>query len=90
MGIGGSHYPFRLLTPPERPPFFRAQQSGDRMQQEVVLALLAREPSHDYELRGRLSQALGPLGDVLDAGQVWVTLRRLGRAGTRDLVAEIL
>ncbi len=60
------------------------------MQQEVVLALLAREPSHDYELRDRLSRARSPLGDVLDAGQVWVTLRRLGWAGTRDLVAEIL
>jgi len=51
------------------------------MQQEVVLALLAKEPSHGYELRGRLSQALGPLGDVLNAGQVYVTLTRLEKAG---------
>ena len=29
--------------------------------QEVVLALLAKEPSHGYELRGRLQDALGPL-----------------------------
>ena len=27
------------------------------MQQEVVLALLAKEPSHGYELRARLRQA---------------------------------
>ena len=33
------------------------------MQQEVVLALLAKEPSHGYQLRGRLRDALGPLGD---------------------------
>lgn len=51
------------------------------MQQEAVLALLAKEPSHGYELRGRLGQALGPLGDVLNAGQVYVTLRRLEKAG---------
>ena len=30
------------------------------MQQEVVLAMLAKEPSHGYELRARLRQALGP------------------------------
>ena len=33
------------------------------MQQEVVLAMLAKEPSHGYELRARLRDALGPLGD---------------------------
>jgi DNA-binding PadR family transcriptional regulator len=51
------------------------------MQQEVVLALLAKEPSYGYELRGRLRQALGPLGDDLNAGQVYVTLTRLEKAG---------
>ena len=30
------------------------------MQQEVVLAMLAKEPSHGYELRARLARALGP------------------------------
>jgi DNA-binding PadR family transcriptional regulator len=29
--------------------------------QEAVLALLAKEPSHGYELRARLRQALGPV-----------------------------
>jgi hypothetical protein len=30
-----------------------------------VLAMLAKEPSHGYELRARLRQALGPLGDAM-------------------------
>jgi DNA-binding PadR family transcriptional regulator len=51
------------------------------MQQEVVLALLAKEPSHGYELRARLRQALGPLGDAMNAGQVYVVLTRLEKAG---------
>jgi DNA-binding PadR family transcriptional regulator len=51
------------------------------MQQEAVLALLAKEPSHGYELRARLQQALGPLGDAMNAGQIYVTLTRLEKAG---------
>ncbi len=51
------------------------------MRQEVVLALLAKEPSHGYELRGRLRQALGPLGDALNDGQIYVILSRLEKAG---------
>jgi DNA-binding PadR family transcriptional regulator len=51
------------------------------MQQEVVLAMLAKEPSHGYELRARLRQALGPLGEGLNRGHVYVTLSRLERAG---------
>lgn len=51
------------------------------MQQEVVLAMLAKEPSHGYELRARLRDALGPLGDGMNAGQVYVTLTRLEKAG---------
>jgi DNA-binding PadR family transcriptional regulator len=51
------------------------------VQQEVVLALLAKEPSHGYQLRARLRQALGPLGDAMNDGQVYVTLSRLEKAG---------
>ncbi|MFC6080710.1 PadR family transcriptional regulator [Sphaerisporangium aureirubrum] len=51
------------------------------MQQEVVLAMLAKEPSHGYQLRARLRDALGPLGDAMNAGQVYVTLNRLEKAG---------
>jgi DNA-binding PadR family transcriptional regulator len=51
------------------------------VQQEVVLALLAKEPSHGYQLRSRLQQALGPAGDAMNAGQIYVTLTRLEKAG---------
>jgi len=51
------------------------------MQQEVVLAMLAKEPTHGYELRARLKQALGPVGEELNAGQIYVTLTRLEKAG---------
>ena len=52
-----------------------------RVVQEVLLALLAKERSHGYQLRGRLQLALGPLADALNAGQVYVTLGRLEKAG---------
>src|ERR1700722_589328 len=51
------------------------------MQQEVVLAILAKEPSYGYQLRARLGEALGPLGDAMNAGQIYVTLGRLEKAG---------
>jgi DNA-binding PadR family transcriptional regulator len=51
------------------------------MRQEVVLAMLAKEPSHGYELRARLRQALGPLGEAMNPGQIYVTLTRLEKAG---------
>lgn len=51
------------------------------MRQEVVLAMLAKEPSHGYELRTRLRDALGPVGDAMNPGQVYVTLTRLEKAG---------
>ncbi|WP_433362468.1 PadR family transcriptional regulator [Actinoplanes sp. CA-142083] len=51
------------------------------MQQEVVLAMLAKEPTHGYQLRARLREALGPLGEGMNAGQVYVTLTRLEKAG---------
>jgi DNA-binding PadR family transcriptional regulator len=50
------------------------------MQQEVVLAMLAKEPSHGYELRARLRHALGPLGEAMNPGHVYVTLTRLETA----------
>lgn len=49
--------------------------------QDVVLALLAKEPSHGYDLRARLVAALGPLGETLNAGQIYVTLTRLEKSG---------
>ena len=51
------------------------------MQQEVVLAMLAKEPSSGSRLRVRLNDALGPLSEALNAGQIYVTLGRLEKAG---------
>jgi DNA-binding PadR family transcriptional regulator len=51
------------------------------MQQEVVLAMLAKEPSHGYELRTRLAQALGPVAEGISEAQMYVTLTRLGKGG---------
>lgn len=45
-----------------------------------MLAFLAKEPCHGYELWTRLQRSLGPLGDTLNTGQVYMTLRRLERA----------
>jgi DNA-binding PadR family transcriptional regulator len=51
------------------------------VQQEVVLAMLAKEPSSGARLRVRLNDALGPLGDAVNDGQIYVTLSRLEGAG---------
>ncbi len=48
--------------------------------QEVLLALLAKEPAHAYQLRAQLQMALGPLADALNGGHVYVTLNRLEKA----------
>lgn len=52
-----------------------------RIVQEVLLALLAREPAHAYKLRARLALALGPLAASMNDGQVYVTVTRLEKAG---------
>ena len=49
--------------------------------QDIVLSLLAKEPSHGYELHARMREALGSLGGDLSAAQIYVTLSRLERAG---------
>ncbi len=59
------------------------------MQQEAVLAMLAKEPSQGYQLRARLSDALGPLGEALNAGQIYVTLGRLEKAGLVALAGSV-
>ncbi len=50
------------------------------MQQEVLLAMLAKEPAPAYQLRARFDQALGPLGEAINDGQIYVTLGRLEKA----------
>ncbi|MEV0618204.1 PadR family transcriptional regulator [Nonomuraea sp. NPDC050404] len=49
--------------------------------QDAVLAMLAKEPSHGYGLRARLRRSLGPLGESMNPGQIYVTLSRLEKAG---------
>ena len=51
------------------------------MRQEVVLAMLAKEPSTGSRLRARLNDALGPLGEAMNDGQIYVNLARLEKAG---------
>lgn len=51
-----------------------------RIVQEVLLALLAREPAHAYKLRAQLALALGPLAASMNDGHVYVTLTRLEKA----------
>src|SRR5215470_10267739 len=51
------------------------------MQQEVVLALLSKQPSHGYDVHAQLRRALGPLSGSISAAQVYVTLSRLEKAG---------
>src|SRR5580692_633311 len=43
--------------------------------------MLAKEPSQGSQLRARLDRALGPLGEAMNDGQIYVTLRRLEKAG---------
>jgi DNA-binding PadR family transcriptional regulator len=49
--------------------------------QEVLLALLAKQATHAYQLRALLQLVLGPLAEALKEGQVYVTLTRLEKAG---------
>jgi DNA-binding PadR family transcriptional regulator len=58
------------------------------MQQEVVLAMLAKEPTYGYELRARLRQALGAIGAEMNPGQIYVTLTRLEKSGLVSVTAE--
>jgi DNA-binding PadR family transcriptional regulator len=51
------------------------------VQQEVLLAMLAKEPSQGSQLRARLDRALGPLGEAMNAGHIYVQLARLEKAG---------
>src|ERR1700728_2446582 len=50
--------------------------------------MLAKEPTYGYELRARLRQALGRVGDDLNAGQIYVTLARLEKADLVTATAE--
>jgi DNA-binding PadR family transcriptional regulator len=46
-----------------------------------LLALLAKEPAHGYELKSRLEQMFGDAYPSPNIGQVYLTLQRLEKAG---------
>jgi DNA-binding PadR family transcriptional regulator len=46
-----------------------------------LLALLAKEPAHGYELKTRLEQMFGDAYPSPNIGQVYLTLQRLEKAG---------
>jgi DNA-binding PadR family transcriptional regulator len=48
---------------------------------EVLLALLAKEPGHGYELKHAIESLFGELWPAVNIGQVYSTLGRLERAG---------
>ncbi|HEX9352331.1 MAG TPA: PadR family transcriptional regulator [Streptosporangiaceae bacterium] len=50
--------------------------------------MLAKEPAQGYQLRARLEEALGPLGEGLNAGHIYVTLSRLEKAGLVSLAVS--
>jgi DNA-binding PadR family transcriptional regulator len=42
--------------------------------------MLAKEPAPAYQLRARFDRALGPLGEAINDGHIYVTLGRLEKA----------
>lgn len=46
-----------------------------------LLALLAKEPAHGYELKSRLEQIFGDAYPPPNIGQIYLTLQRLEHAG---------
>lgn len=54
---------------------------------EVILALLAKEPAHGYELRHGIESLFGEVWPGVNIGQVHSTLGRLERAGLVRSVA---
>ena len=46
-----------------------------------LLALLAKEPAHGYELRSQLEQIFGEANPAPNIGQIYATLQRLERDG---------
>jgi DNA-binding PadR family transcriptional regulator len=73
------------MSPPQRPLAEPQPELSSgyqlRVVQEVLLALLAKEPAHGYQLGAQLQMALGPLADALNRGHVYVSLNRLEKAG---------
>ena len=47
----------------------------------AILAMLAKEPAHGYELKQGLTEAFGELWPPINDGQIYTTLARLERDG---------
>jgi DNA-binding PadR family transcriptional regulator len=54
---------------------------GDGIVRQPLLALLAKEPAHGYELKLALEQTFGQAYPSPNIGQVYVTLKRLEQDG---------
>src|SRR5690349_17956513 len=62
--------------------FYRLASGGRRDAVRLpLMALLAKEPAHGYELKSRLEQIFGEAYPAPNIGQVYLTLQRLERAG---------
>jgi DNA-binding PadR family transcriptional regulator len=57
------------------------RQEGGRFMRMPLLALLAKEPAHGYELKSQLEQVFGEAYPAPNIGQIYVTLQRLERDG---------
>ena len=54
---------------------------GDGIVRQLLLALLAKEPAHGYELKLALEQIFGQAYPSPNIGQIYVTLKRLEQDG---------
>jgi DNA-binding PadR family transcriptional regulator len=60
---------------------FAATDGGDGTVRQHLLALLAKEPAHGYELKLALEQIFGEAYPSPNIGQIYVTLKRLEQDG---------
>jgi DNA-binding PadR family transcriptional regulator len=60
---------------------FATTYGGDRIVRQPLLALLAKEPAHGYELKLALEQTFGEAYPSPNIGQIYVTLKRLEQDG---------
>ena len=59
----------------------RGAHGGDGIVRQPLLALLAKEPAHGYELKLALEQTFGQAYPSPNIGQIYVTLKRLEQDG---------
>jgi DNA-binding PadR family transcriptional regulator len=70
-----------VLTPTQCATMMKlGRERSERMRMPLV-ALLAKEPAHGYELKARLEKVFGEAYPSPNIGQIYVTLQRLERDG---------